>query len=109
MPVVGTITWGSSNPFRDPAFQNIEWLVRYIREHNGASPPGYDGGKVFENRENHLPGAHFGYYREYDVLPKTDARRGPHRMIIGHSGDVWITPDHYTHNWVRIMKMPGAI
>ena len=70
-----------------------EVLVEVERRH-GEPPPGYVGGRRFENRERRLPG---GVYREYDVHPKIPGRdRGPERIVIDQrTGKAWYTGDHY--------------
>jgi guanyl-specific ribonuclease Sa len=52
-------------------------------------------GTSFQNREGRLPRKPSGYYKEY-VHPTPGASGpGPQRIIIGKSGEVWYTPDHY--------------
>jgi len=61
----------------------------------GESFPHRDDGTVFGNREGLLPSQPYGYYHEY-VHP-TPGVRGPgaRRVVIGRSGEVYYTSDHY--------------
>lgn len=61
----------------------------------GHPPPGYVGGRVFENRERRLPPG--GNYHEFDVNPKVSGRnRGAERLIVElDTGKGWYTADHY--------------
>lgn len=61
----------------------------------GHAPPGYVGGRVFENRERRLPSG--GRYQEFDVNPKVSGRnRGAERLIVElGTGKGWYTADHY--------------
>ena len=52
-------------------------------------------GSAFQNRENRLPRKPAGYYREYVHPTPGDDGPGPQRVILGKSGEVWYTPDHY--------------
>lgn len=61
----------------------------------GESDPHSNDGTVFQNREGLLPKQASGYYHEYVVrTPGLDAV-GPQRLIIGESGEMYYTPDHY--------------
>ena len=70
----------------------------YIKNHNGAPPKGYKGGKPFENDGRNggerLPN-NYSPFREYDVYPKVAGQgRGTERIVIGN-GATWYTYDHY--------------
>jgi ribonuclease T1 len=69
-------------------------VLAEVERRHGEPPPGYVGGRRFENRERRLPRA---VYREYDVHPKAPGRdRGPERIVIDQrSGKAWYTGDHY--------------
>jgi guanyl-specific ribonuclease Sa len=74
--------------------QKAKDLLQTIRERQGASPPGYVGGRAFHNRERRLPQ---GRYREYDVNPKIRGRpRDAERIVIEQkTGQAYYTADHY--------------
>src|SRR6516164_7185496 len=65
-----------------------------IQARHGEPPPGYVGGRVFQNREGRLPR---GSYREYDVHPKLAGRpRDGARIVIDQrTGRAYYTGDHY--------------
>ncbi|MBU3677416.1 MAG: ribonuclease N [Chitinophagaceae bacterium] len=79
-----------------------EYVLRtlaYVQAHQEA-PPGYVGGRVFQNREKRLPEktAHGNiiHYQEWDVHPqKPGVNRGPERLVTGQDGRAWYTADHY--------------
>lgn len=56
-------------------------------------------GIVFQNRENRLPPQHKGYYREYTVPTPGERTRGARRIVVGHPGEYYYTPDHYKTFW----------
>ncbi|MBI5855302.1 MAG: hypothetical protein HZB35_08780 [Nitrospirae bacterium] len=74
--------------------QKVFDVLEQIRQHEGAPPPGFIGGRIFQNRERRLPR---GRYREYDVNPKIRGQnRGPERLVIDQrSGKAYYTRDHY--------------
>ena len=74
--------------------QKARDVLAQIEQRHGKPPPGYVGGRAFQNRERHLPR---GVYREYDVNPKVHGRdRGAERIVIERrSGRAYYTPDHY--------------
>lgn len=74
--------------------QKARDVLLEIEKRRGEPPPGYVGGRVFQNRERLLPR---GSYREYDVNPKVRGRdRGAERIVIERrSGRAYYTPDHY--------------
>ena len=65
-----------------------------IETRHGEPPPGYIGGRTFQNRERVLPR---GRYREYDVHPKVPGKnRGAERIVIDQrTGKAYYTADHY--------------
>ena len=65
-----------------------------IESRQGEPPPGYIGGRTFQNRERVLPR---GRYREYDVHPKVPGKnRGAERIVIDQrTGKAYYTADHY--------------
>lgn len=65
-----------------------------IETRKGDPPPGYVGGRTFQNRERVLPR---GRYREYDVHPKVPGKnRGAERIVIDQrTGKAYYTADHY--------------
>jgi ribonuclease len=81
-----------------------EQVADYVLTHNGAAPPGYVGGRTFENDGRDggqvLPstdgsGASIDY-KEYDVRAKVPGmNRGTERVVIGSDGSAWYTADHY--------------
>ncbi len=61
----------------------------------GGPFPYRNDGSVFGNRERLLPLEPAGYYREYTV-PTPGARdRGARRLVLGGSGEIYYTGDHY--------------
>lgn len=94
-------TNGPGNPYPPEISddeENARQVAEYIKEHNGAPPKGYKGGRVYENvpktsTAQKLPeGIN---YREYDVYPYVKGDRGLDRIVIGDDGSVWYTEDHY--------------
>jgi ribonuclease T1 len=74
-------------------------LLKYINENNEA-PAGYVGGRIFQNREQHLQARDENNkkikYQEWDVNPKKKGKnRGTERLITGSDGRAWYTNDHY--------------
>jgi ribonuclease T1 len=74
--------------------QRARDVLAEIRRRHGEPPPGYIGGRIFQNRERKLPR---GAYREYDVNPKMPGHdRGPERIVLeGRTGKAYYTDDHY--------------
>lgn len=52
-------------------------------------------GVVFENRERRLPQHPSGYWREYTVPTPGSDDRGARRLVVGRSGEVYYSADHY--------------
>jgi guanyl-specific ribonuclease Sa len=67
-------------------------VLQYVRE-NGRAPEGYEGGRVFENREGQLPAT--GDYREFDVDPHNGPRNADRIIVEWNSKQAWYTGDHY--------------
>lgn len=75
-----------------------------IDKNNGASPPGYKGGRTFENDGRgggqQLPKTDAKgnpiSYKEYDVNPyQKGVNRGTERIVKGSDGSTYYTNDHY--------------
>jgi ribonuclease T1 len=60
-------------------------------------------GAVFFNREELLPKAPRGYYREYTVETPDSQDRGPRRIVQGRNGELYYTDDHY-RTFKRVMR-----
>lgn len=73
------------------ARETLELIAR-----DGPFPYRKDG-SVFQNREQNLPAAPRGYYREYTVPTPGSADRGARRIVTGGTPpSVWYyTDDHY--------------
>jgi hypothetical protein len=54
-------------------------------------------GSFFQNREGLLPAAPRNSYREFVYTQNGIPFPGPARIIIGTTGQVWFTGDHYSH------------
>lgn len=67
--------------------------LRLIRA--GGPFPHRQDGAVFQNRERVLPRQPRGYYHEYTVRTPGESDRGPRRLVLGNSGDLYWTTDHY--------------
>lgn len=61
----------------------------------GQPSPYSQDGTTFQNREGLLPDEPLGYYREYTVETPGSADRGARRLVIGASGEIYYTNDHY--------------
>jgi ribonuclease T1 len=74
--------------------QRARDVLALIRARHGQPPPGHIGGRVFQNRERHLPP---GLYREYDVNAKQPGRpRDGERIVIEQqTGHAYYSGDHY--------------
>jgi|SRR6478609_3823509 guanyl-specific ribonuclease Sa len=105
MPIRDRITWGATNPFSDPRLGGLDEYVRGIRQ--GRLPRNVTGGSVFANVFKDLPVKPHGYYREYDVVPTVNGQnRGTLRIVLGESGEVYITGNHY-RDFRQIIDMPA--
>lgn len=89
-----------SAPVTTKAAPDYAWKVlRYVKTHNEA-PPGYVGGRTFQNLEKLLPQKSASgktvRYREWDVFPKIPGKnRGPERIVTGSDGSAYYTKTHY--------------
>ena len=54
-------------------------------------------GAFFQNREGLLPAAARNSYREFVYTQTGVPFPGPARIVIGATGQVWFTGDHYSH------------
>lgn len=61
----------------------------------GPYPHDQDDGTFF-NREELLPDAPEGFYREYTVETPGSDDRGARRIVAGDDGSLWWTDDHYS-------------
>src|SRR5262245_36735495 len=61
----------------------------------GGPFPYHQDGTIFQNAEGLLPRHDSGYYREYTVPTPGASDRGARRLVVGRSGDVYYTADHY--------------
>ncbi|GGM40509.1 hypothetical protein GCM10012275_09330 [Longimycelium tulufanense] len=88
---------GDTSGFRGVALSSLPPeatdTVRLIQR-GGPFPYPRDG-TVFGNREGLLPGCPGGYYHEYTVKTPGSATRGARRIVTGHRGEYFYTPDHY--------------
>ncbi|MEP7195343.1 MAG: ribonuclease domain-containing protein [Saprospiraceae bacterium] len=71
----------------------------FIRQYKSA-PNGFDGGRIFQNRENLLPKIDLNgnkiQYQEWDINPKKPGiSRGAERIITGSDSSAYYTLDHY--------------
>lgn len=74
-------------------------VLAYIQDHHHAMN-GYEGGRVFQNREEVLPQTDSSgnsiTYQEWDVNPKIRGQnRGAERLVTGSDGRAWYTSNHY--------------
>jgi len=105
MAIRKRVLWGHRNPFSEPRLAELHVLVTSIRQ--GIRPRNVRGGRIFENKEGHLPAREHGYYREYDVEPTSPGRhRGTLRIVLGTGGDVYISGNHY-NDFRLILGIPG--
>lgn len=67
----------------------------------GQKLPYRNDATVFQNREGLLPQKPPGYYTEYvHPTPGIDGP-GVQRVIVGHDGEIYYSPDHYK-SFIRI-------
>ena len=60
-------------------------------------------GRVFANREELLPPAARGTYREYTVMTPGKRGRGARRIVAGKCAEFYYTEDHY-RSFIRIIE-----
>jgi ribonuclease T1 len=77
----------------DPGVPAKALQVLKIVRNTGQPPDGYVGGRVFQNREGHLPAE--GDYREFDVDPHNGNRNAERLIVEWNSKKAWYTGDHY--------------
>lgn len=94
LPAIADVREGQEKVAKSEIPQKARDVLREIQGRNGEPPPGYVGGRRFENRERRVPK---GTYREYDVNPKIRNKdRGSERIVIEqNSGKAYYTADHY--------------
>lgn len=61
----------------------------------GGPYPYRQDGTTFGNRERLLPVEPAGYYREFTVPTPGSRDRGARRIVLGGSGEMYYTEDHY--------------
>jgi guanyl-specific ribonuclease Sa len=74
-------------------------VLKHI-DNTGVAPPGYKGGRIFQNRELKLPSqdaqGNSITYKEYDINPyQKGVNRGAERIVSGSDGSAYYTSDHY--------------
>ena len=69
----------------------------------GGPFPYKQDGRVFANREGHLPRKNRGYYLEYTVRTPRARDRGARRIVAGSGGEYYYTDDHY-RSFKRILE-----
>jgi guanyl-specific ribonuclease Sa len=79
--------------------QKVYTVLQYVRANHQAMD-GYEGGRVFTNRERIVPQSDNNGnpidYQEWDVNPKIRGQnRGTERILTGSDGRAWYTHDHY--------------
>jgi filamentous hemagglutinin len=67
----------------------------------GIKYPHKNDGTIFRNRESKLPIQRSGYYTEYVVPTSGLNHAGLQRLVIGKSGEIFYTPNHY-ETFIRI-------
>ena len=89
--------------FGNLVFQgDIDLKPTLARIAKGIEDPHPNDGAVFTNRERRLPRQpDRNYYHEYVLRTKGIRGVGPQRVILGNSGEIFYTPDHYA-TFVRV-------
>ena len=104
MPVVGTMNWGfgknDRSPFGNPLLRDLD---KYVQECNQIGVSSRWRREIFENRNQDLPARPHGYYWEFRLVEPT----GKYRIVLGNSGEVFITWDHYD-NFLQVFRVPGV-
>jgi guanyl-specific ribonuclease Sa len=71
------------------------------RINSGGTFPHRNDGTNFQNREGQLPPAPAGYYTEYVVPTQGIGGAGLQRLVLGGTGEIYYTPNHY-QTFIRI-------
>ena len=100
--VAGMVSYGASSVKTTNTAESDKFTetLDYARANGGKARDGYEGGRVFSNREGMLPtkdaSGNLISYREYDVNPHVPGiNRGAERLVIGSNGYAYKTIDHY--------------
>jgi guanyl-specific ribonuclease Sa len=83
---------------------DVDLNVTFRRIANGDNFPHRNEGSVYRNDPPLLPAQPYGYYSEYVVAPPSlpgFRSPGTQRVLIGASGEIYYTPDHYS-TFIRI-------
>jgi len=73
----------------------------FNRINSGSKFPHKNDGSIFRNDKSALPAKDFGYYTEYVHPTPGVSGPGVQRVVIGRSGEVYYTPDHY-NSFIRL-------
>ncbi|WP_336985143.1 ribonuclease domain-containing protein, partial [Asaia sp. HN128] len=76
-------------------YGNVDLRPTIERIENGISHQHRNDGSIFKNKEQNLPVRPPGYYTEYVVPTPNFQGPGPQRIVVGKSGEMYYTPDHY--------------
>jgi RHS repeat-associated protein len=91
--VGGRSPFGGASPLGNHCPPDLKNTLDRIKA--GQGYPHRNDGSVFQNREGLLPMKPEGYYREW-VHPTAGAKGpGPQRVVTGHGGEAYYSPDHY--------------
>lgn len=105
-----------SNPWlvRDVTIRDLSGGVAYrgdvdlaptlARIERGERHPHRNDGGVFRNLERRLPKQPEGHYREYVHPTPNLSGPGPQRLVIGRTGEIYYTHDHY--KTFRLLRGP---
>jgi guanyl-specific ribonuclease Sa len=77
-------------------------ILKLIDE-GGPLPYPLKDGTIFFNRERLLPIRPRGYYREYTIPTPGLKHRGARRFVMGNSGEIYYTDDHY-RSFARVLR-----
>ena len=83
----------TASPVADSSVPQKALNVLNVVRSTGLPPEGYVGGRVFQNREGHLPPG--GDYREFDVDPHNGGRNAERIIVEWNTKKAWYTGDHY--------------
>lgn len=84
------LSWIAEEDLPDEAQETLELI-----DEGGPFPYDRDG-ITFENREEILPEAERGHYREYTVETPGSSDRGARRIVTGGEDEFYWTEDHYS-------------